>query len=55
MNSEEISEMLDTLYLQLVNEIDVSLDGFLDDKTTLLAEAIKNAVKHTRESLYGTE
>ena len=47
--------MLDTLASELYNEIDTHLDGFLDEKTAVLAEAIKSAVKSTREKLYGRE
>ena len=55
MQKNEVCEMLDTLSSELYNEIDTHLDGFLDEKTTVLAEAIKNAVKSTREKLYGPE
>ncbi len=51
----EICEMLDTLSAELYNEIDTHLHGFLDDKTSLLAEAIQDAVKSTRKKLYGSE
>ncbi len=55
METNDICEMLDTLSAELCNEIDIHLDGFLDDKTSLLAEAIQNAVKTTRKKLYGSE
>ena len=55
MQKNEVCEMLDTLSSELYNEIDIHLDGFLDEKTTVLAEAIKNAVKSAREKLYGPE
>ena len=45
--------MLDTLSSELYNEIDTHLDGFLDEKTAALAQAIMNAVNTTREKLYG--
>ena len=53
MKSDEVCEMLDTLYLELINEIDNHCDGFLDASGECLANAIKGAVKTTREKLYG--
>ena len=55
MQKNEVCEMLDTLSSELYNEIETHLDGFLDEKTTVLAQAIQNAVKSTREKLYGRE
>lgn len=55
METNEICEMLDTLSVELYNEIDSHLDGFLDGPTSLLAESIQNAVKTTREKMYGSE
>ncbi|MCI8800183.1 MAG: hypothetical protein HFH88_10280 [Lachnospiraceae bacterium] len=55
MQKNEVCEMLDTLSSELYNEIDTHLDGFLDERTIALAEAIQNAVKSTREKLYGRE
>ena len=55
MQNNEVCEMLDILSSELYNEIEIHLDGFLDEKTTVLAQAIQNDVKSTREKLYGRE
>ncbi|MBO5033472.1 MAG: hypothetical protein J6D08_16600 [Lachnospiraceae bacterium] len=53
MNDNPIAELLDTLYLELVSEIDIHCDGMLDTQGELLSEAIKNAIKSTRQKLCG--
>lgn len=55
MDNDEVCRMLDTLHSELINEIDIHCNGFLDDKTTILADAIKAAVKSTRQKLFGSE
>ena len=47
MENVEISTVLKSLYDNLVNEIDNQLGGALDGKTSMLADAVKSAVKHT--------
>lgn len=54
-NNQAVREMLDTLSAELYNEIFTQLDGFWDEKTANLGNAIIEAVKSTRRNLYGSD
>lgn len=45
MSNFEISKVLKSLYVNLVNEIDNQLGGSLDDSSQRLGDAVKAAVK----------
>ena len=47
MSNTEICKVLNSLYYNLVNEIDNQLGGALDDRSSKLAEALKAAVRDT--------
>ena len=55
MDNNEVCQMLDTLYSELVSEIDIHCNGYLDESATILADAIKEAVKSTRNKLFGPD
>lgn len=51
---EIISELLDTLYTELTNEISIHCDGMLDEHSEMLASALMNAIQSTRTKLCGS-